>query len=220
MKKLIIILFVLNVSAAFAQKKYVPDEIDYLAYNYKYLDSNYAIDIDAIEFNETATKYGFIKERITNYQDSLGVVLMNEFGDWKKQRLAKSKITYKWERVGYHLWKKEDEIKQLGQEFGVIHPYRLQQLFYAPNGNEKAIEIMDDLRNKLITKFDADTLKGLENYYLMKFAFNNNPDVLLLKAEYFHKINIKKFKTEHGRLPNSEEKKKYSLECVTENCCQ
>jgi len=220
MKKLIIILFVLNVSATFAQKKYVPDEIDYLAYNYKYLDSNYAIDIDSIEFNETVTKYGFIKERINNYQDSLGVVLMREFGDWKKERIAKSRIIYKWERVGYHLWKNEDEIKQLGQEFGVIHPYRLQQLFYAPNGNEKAIEIMDDLRNKLITKFDADTLKGLENYYLMKFAFNNNPDVLLLKAEYFHKINIKKFKTKHGRLPNSEEKKKYSLECVTENCCQ
>lgn len=220
MKKLIIILFILNVSATFAQKEYVPDEIDYLAYNYKYLDSNFAIHIDSIEFNETVTEYKFIKERITKYQDSLGVVLMREFGDWDKMRLGKSRITYTWDRVGYHLWKNEDEIKKIGGELNITYPYRLQQLFYAPNGNKKAIEIIDDLRNNLITKFDADSLKDLDNYYLMIYAFHNNPDVLLLKAEYFHKINVDKFKKDHGRLPNSEEKKKYSLECVTENCCQ
>jgi len=84
-------------------------------YNYKYLDSNFAIGIDSIEFNETVTKYKFIGDRITNYQDSLGVVLMREFGDWKKERIAKSRIIYSWERVGCHLWKKEDEIKQMGQ---------------------------------------------------------------------------------------------------------
>ena len=220
MKKLIIILFVLNVSATFAQKEYVPNEFDYLAYNYKYLNSNYDIHIDSIEFNEAVTEYKFIKERITTYQDSLAVVLMREFGDWEKMRLGKIRITYTWERVGHHVWKKEDEIKQIGKELSINYPYRLQQLFYAPNGNKKAIEIMDDLRNKLITKFDADSLKDIDNYYLMKFAFNNNPDVIQLKAAYFHKINIEKFKKDHGRLPNDQEKKKYSLECITENCCQ
>lgn len=220
MKKLIIILFVLNVSATFAQKKYIPDEIDYLAYNYKYLDSNYAIEIDSTEFNETVAKYGFIKERITKYKDSLGVVLMREFGDYKKTRIAKARITYKWERVGHHVWKKEDEMKKIGEELNITYPYRLQQLLYTPNGNEKAIEIMDDLRNKLITKFNADTLEGLDNYYLMKFAFHNNPDVIKLKTEFFHKKNIEKFKKDHGRLPNKEERKKYKLECLSENCCQ
>ncbi|GAA4892000.1 hypothetical protein GCM10023311_15530 [Flaviramulus aquimarinus] len=220
MKKLIIILLVLNASTILAQKEYVPEEFDYLDYNYKYLDSNYNINIDSIQFNKTVIKYKFIKERINKYEDSLSVILMSEFGDWKKSRIAKHRITYSWERVGYHLWKKEDEVKKMGEEFNLNYPYKLQQLFYYPNGNKKIIKIIDTLRIQLMNQFKLDTLKNMNNPNLMRFAFNNNPNVLKLKSELIHKKNIETFKIKHGRLPNSQEKEKLGLSCGKENCCQ
>lgn len=205
---------------ALAQNTYVPDEFDYLNHNYKYLDSNFNISIDSSSFNETIRKYKFIEERIITYRDSLSVVLMTEFGDWRRTRIAELRINYSWERVGHHLWKKENEIRQLGKQLNIEQPYRLQELFYYPEGNITVIKIIEDLRKELIEKFESEDLKTMDNANLMKFAFNRNPDVLNLKIAILHRKSIERFKDRHGRLPNESEKEKLGLSCGAENCCQ
>lgn len=57
------------------------DEIDYLAYKYKYLDKNYKIHINSDVFDHAVEKYKFYPEKIRNYSDSLAVVMMLEFDD-------------------------------------------------------------------------------------------------------------------------------------------
>ena len=185
MKKLIIILFVLNVSATFAQKEYVPDEIDYLAYNYKYLDSNFAIHIDSIEFNETVTEYKFIKERITKYQDSLGVVLMREFGDWDKMRLGKSRITYTWDRVGYHLWKNEDEIKKIAASnpkfLDYYKSHREKVVISSWHINEYESFAMWQIFTKKKTEFQSFSCVTILLLRFLLLSFNILPCISLLK---------------------------------------
>jgi hypothetical protein len=136
------------------------------------------------DFNKTLKNYKFIEKRINTYSDSLSVVLMNEFGDWQKNRIAKLRITYKWERVGYHIWENEDFVKELAKNHKIKMPYELQEKFYEPKGNSEIILIVKNLRKKLHQKFKKDTLKTMSNKDLMKFAFNNNPEVIRLKKEF------------------------------------
>jgi hypothetical protein len=63
-------------------------------------------------------------------------------------------------------------------------PYELQEKFYEPKGNSEIILIVKNLRKKLHQKFKKDTLKTMSNKDLMKFAFNNNPEVIRLKKEF------------------------------------
>jgi len=182
--KLVCILLLLNVSLVIAQEN--AKEFDYLNHSYQFLDKDFKININSEEFNNAVKEYKFIRERINTYSDSLSVVLMNEFGDWKKTRIAKLRITYQWERVGYHLWKNEDFVKKLAKSQTIKMPYELQEKFYNPQGNSEINLIIESLRKKLLENFNNDALKTMSNKDLMKFAFNNNPEVIKLKEE-FHK---------------------------------
>lgn len=220
MKIYVSLLFLLCISKIVAQKEDSLKNFDFLNHDYEYLDSSYNIVIDSSTFNETVSKYKYIRDRIDSYKDSLSIALMSEFGDWKKSRMAELRLTYSWQRVGHHLWKKEDEIIKIGKELKLEHPYKLQKLFYNPNGNVRAEMIIDSLRNKLISDYKLDTLKTMTNKSLMTFAFNRNPDVLQLKKDIIHRKNIDRFVQKHGRPPNDSEKEKLGLSCGKENCCQ
>lgn len=180
--KVVFILLIFNISFVIAQKN--DKDFDYLNHPYKFLDKDFNIKINSVEFNKTLKEHQFIEEIINTYSDSLSVILMNEFGDWKKTRVAKLRITYKWERVGYHLWKNEDFVKKLAKRQEIKMPYELQEKFYNPKGNSEINLIVENLRKKLLESFNKDTLKTMSNKNLMKFAFNNNPEVLKLKEEF------------------------------------
>ena len=122
---------------------------------------------------------------------------MAEFGDWQKSRVAKLRIAYTFERVGFHLWKNQNEIKTLAQELKIKYPYRLQELFYKPNGNQRIIDCIENLRSSLLQKFKNDKLKTMENRELLNFAFKNNPEVLRIRADYFEKNRKKRKATKH-----------------------
>jgi hypothetical protein len=219
MKK-IFILLIFNLSVINAQQIKPIKDINYLTHNYSTLDKDFNIKINTNDFNRTVEKYKFIRERINTYRDSLGVVLMYEFGDWTKARKGELRITYSWKRVGYHIWENEEYVKKLAKRQNINLPYELQKMFYNPDNNLELISIIKNLRNKLCLKFKSDTLKVINNKNLMKFAFNNNPDVFQLRKEIIHKKNIEKFKKKHNRLPNLLEKEKLGLSCGKENCCQ
>ena len=180
--KIVFILLIFNISVVLGQEN--SKDFDYLNHTYKYLDKDFNIKIKSEEFNKTLKENKFIEERINTYSDSLNVVLMDEFDDWQKTRIAKLRITYKWERVGHHIWENEDFVKNLAKNQNIKMPYELQEKFYNPKGNSEINLIVDDLRNKLIKNFKEDTLKTMSNKDLMKFAFNNNPEVIKLKEEF------------------------------------
>lgn len=192
----IIIIFLLVFNIMFSQNnlnKFTKidsiSKIDFLSYNYKYLDKDFKFKISKKKFENSIDKYKFSPERLRNYKDSLGVVLMAEFNDWDAARIAELKITYSWERVGYHLLKNKDEVIEIAKKLNIKYPYRLQELLL--RNDPKVTAEIEKLRNKLFLSFKKEELKTMSSKQLLLFAFSNNPEIIKLRQDSHKKRTAK-----------------------------
>lgn len=151
-------------------------KIDFLSYNYKYLDKDFKIKIPKDVYEKTFIDYKFIPGRIKNYKDSLGVVLMAEFKDWDAVRIASIKIGYTWQRMGYHLWMNENETQELAKKLQVKVPYRLKEMFV--NNDPKVKSEIQNLRDKLFLKLGNENIKKMSPNDLLNYALKNNPELI------------------------------------------
>jgi hypothetical protein len=193
-------------------------KIDFLNYNYKFLDKSFKIVVKKDVYDKSFKDYKFTTNENFKYADSLSVVLMAEFNDWDVARIAKLRITYTWERVGYYLWKDESEILELAKRVNIDQPYRLQELI--KNNDEKISNEIDNLRKKLFLNFGENELKTMPLDQLLSFSFKNNPNIIKFKEESVKRSNIRKFIYKHKRQPTLTEEKNLAGGCGKENCCQ
>lgn len=154
-------------------------KIDFIGYKYKYLDKDFKFKISKKEYEKSIKKNKVYPEKILKYRDSLSVILMAEFKDWDAARIAELKITYTWERVGFHIWKNKEEVEEIAKRLNIKHPYRLQELLL--RDDPKVSAEIENLRNKLFLKFNTEGLKTMPSDKLLVFAFSNNPEVMELR---------------------------------------
>ncbi len=154
--------------------------IDWLSYSYKYLDDDYTITMDDRKFQKSLKKGKFITERITDYSDSLSVVLTAELKDSDAARIAGMRINYSWERLGWNLLMTGDEAKALARQLNFDKPYRVKEYVEDESiRDEKRIDILDQLRTdvaqleQVTENVDELSLKELFNR-----AFRYSPERL------------------------------------------
>jgi len=175
----IVFLFLVAMNANLYSQSY--NEIDYLSYDYQYLDENYAIHIDSKTFNKAMRKYKAIRENIKSYKDSLSVVTMLEFDDWAKCNNATFIISYSWKRLGYHTWQTPVEAEKFAESFGIIHPWRMNEFLVDETNNRKEIlDLYADLKVKVIQVYPEISFEGLNREQVLDLAMKNNP--LRIKA--------------------------------------
>lgn len=219
MKAIIVILtvfFIFNQQLHSQERKwldFLPQEQewpDFLNYKYKYLDENYNILVDSTEFNETVAKYKFYPERIINYKDSLAIVMMLEFGDWKKCRGAVIQITYSWLRLGYHIWKSPVEAEEFAFSYGIFHPWKMKMfLTDEKNNDEKIINLYNNLKDNIAESDSTIVVDSLSRSRILDLALLYNP-------ERMKDWQRKRYIREHGKL----DEKYIGKGCGKKNCCQ
>ncbi len=173
-------------------------EIDFLDYDYKYLTEDFQIQIDSSTFQKCIEKYNFYPERIKNYKDSLGIVMMVEFGDWKKARSAELKIVFSWKRLGYYTWLKEDEAKQFAAKFQISHPWRMYELLTDESNNNPDIKAFIEALNEKVEMEEKDNPELLALYKKKERMFETEKKGehkrILSKALFFNPERIQDFK--------------------------
>lgn len=160
--------------------------MDVFNMKFQYLNDDFSINIDSTTFNKAVRHYKFYPERIKAYNDSLAVVLTYELKSFHGSRIALSRITYQWKKIGYYLWCSEEDAKTLGNSFGFEKPY----LFYefltseADTPAEK-IKIFQDL--KLLLAKETEALKPFDSYKeIMKYGFKHNPERIKDMKQYIN----------------------------------
>ena len=196
-----------------------PIKIDYLTYKYKYLDSSYKIHVSSDVFNEAMSKYKFYPERIRKYNDSLSVIMMLEFGDWDKCRIACLQVGYLWLRLAYHTWQTEEEAKKFAKSVGITHPWRMQQyLEDDTNNSPEVIDFFKKLKLKILLSNKNVNFSGLNRERILSLALKLNP-VRIADVQKDAEIRQKEkeaYLKKHGILDPS----KIGVGCEKENCCQ
>jgi len=164
-------------------------QIDYISYNYQYLDENFNICISKKKFKATISKYKYYKDRIQSYTDSLNIALMAEFGDFDQARMAKVDITFNWQDLEYYLWLPTSTLKSISTVLGFYHPMQLYNYFYNGIKTEAFRDnTMDALRQRLYDATEDEEVLGLDNKKLMKYAFHHHPKIVTLKRAH-HKAH-------------------------------
>lgn len=165
-------------------------KIDFISYPYKHLDENLKIRISDSLFQETVLKYKFFPKRIKRYRDSLGVVLMAEFGDWQKENAGKLAILFTWERLGLYLDSNKEHLLQLSNDLKLKHPYQIYLFFRQENDkmidNPIKLKELEQLRNRMSQQTGVELLKikKFSNEDLLRFAFKNNPKIIKLRNDF------------------------------------
>ncbi|PQJ80009.1 hypothetical protein BTO18_12880 [Polaribacter porphyrae] len=150
-------------------------KIDFLKKKYQYLDSNFKIKIDSTTFNKAVKKYNYYPKRIKTYRDSLSVILTYELKSFHGSRIAGSRITYQWKKIGYYIWENELTAKKLGNELGFTKPYRFYEfLIDDAKRDAKKRAILTTLKNKLPLAV-KDTIDIFPNKRFLKFTFKTSP---------------------------------------------
>lgn len=185
----------------------INDEIlqyDYFNHTYKYLDENFKIKIAPKEFQLLMEKYKYFPDRIRTCRDSLGVVLMGEFGDWHKARIAKQRILFSELRASYYLWTTEAEIKKMIEHYKFRHVYHFYEYFRYKevDWDEKMKNYMSELRHKVLKSTGNKTVLNMTNKDFMSYALLNNPKRI---KDY----EVMKSKREKG-----------DVSCGKKDCCQ
>jgi len=186
------------------------DEIDYLSYDYQYLDENYAIHIDSKTFDKAMRKYKAIRENIKSYTDSLSVITMLEFDDWQKSNKARYVISYSWKRLGYHTWQTPAEAENFAKGFNITHPWRMKEFLVDDTNNRKEIlDLYAELKVKIIKKYPEIYFEGLNRTQVLNLAMENNP----VRIRAFQEEQYQKH---HGKIDPD----KIGKGCGKDNCCQ
>ena len=82
---------------------------DFINHRYKYLNSDFSINIPSKVFQKTIKKNPYYNNaEFMSYNDSLLLVLMAEFKDHDKAIFAQDQINYSWQTLGYQLWQTPD----------------------------------------------------------------------------------------------------------------
>ncbi len=195
------------------------DEIDYLAYKYKYLDKNYKIHINSNVFDQAVEKYKFYPEKIRNYSDSLAVVMMLEFDDWQKCNFATNVVAYQWARLSYHLWMTEDETRKFAGSFGIHHPWKFK-LFLMDEANKNKIvtDFFEDLKIKISNKNPKVKFDGLNRDKILSLAARLNPERIISarKDAEARQKEAAAYEKTHGKVDQS----KSGAGCGKEDCCR
>jgi len=165
-------------------------KIDFLSYDYKYLDENFKIKIPKEVFDKTVSDYKFYPERIKKHKDSLTVVLVAEFKDEDAARISGLRINYEWKRVGYYTWMSENEILELAKKLNIKMPYRLQELFL--NNDPRVKSEIQSLRDKLFLQLAKEEIKTMPVKELLNYGFKYNPELIeRRKTEYKRGVSTK-----------------------------
>lgn len=159
-------------------------EVDFLSYRYKFLDKNKRILIPKNIYESTIKKYNFKDFQIKKYEDSLYVVMMAEFNDWRKARKAINVLTYKWEKLCFYTGKDIFYVKELAKKCNIENPYQMYEFLISENSIGEGIdELFADVK-KSIRKIDENydfTEKSRKQ--LLYYLFRINPDRRKLEEE-------------------------------------
>jgi len=150
--------------------------IDYLDYNYQYLDKDFNIIIDSDIFNSTITNNKIIPERINSHKDSVRVVLDIEFQDKDQSRIAYNRITYSWQRLGYHTWQSKEGAQEFAAQFELTHPWRMREFIIDEANHHREIKkFYKQLLKKVEKETDRADLDTLSREEFLNVAMRNNP---------------------------------------------
>ncbi len=179
-KLLIIPLLLISLSLSAQKKPLVSQEIkdyDYLSHKYEHLDENFKIHISSEMFDGFVAKYKFYPQRIKVYSDSLNVVLMGEFDNWHKCRIANLHITFSFKRIAYHLWITESEAKKLCEKYNIVHTYRFYEYMKQPERWDRSIKKrMLKLRKQVAKASNNSDVLSMSNKLFLKEAWRHSPE--------------------------------------------
>ena len=152
-------------------------EIDYLTYKYEYLDKDYKIHMPSDLFQETMKKYEYYPQKIKTYKDSLSVVLMGEFDNWKQANIATNRLAFTDLRSSYYLWISPARVKEFRDKYGFNHPYSFYE-YYRYNEDkwdEEMHKFMKNLREKVAKASDKPDVLSMTSKYLLREALVLSP---------------------------------------------
>jgi hypothetical protein len=180
-------------------------KIDYLNYNYKYLDENHKIEIPHRVFQKLLRENNFYPERINDYADSISVVMCGEFESWTQREIASFRVSYTWKRVGYYLWLTEDEAKDLGNKYSITKPYALIDLIrrHPEDWDDELVSFIANLKSKVENYTGNDDVRNMAHNDFLKFALVENPTRI---KDYAELVMSRKNTVSKG--------------CGKPNCCQ
>ncbi|WP_420552553.1 hypothetical protein [Tenacibaculum aiptasiae] len=160
--------------------------INFLDYPYKYIDKDYKINISSEEFKKAYLKYPM---KISNYNDSISLITMYEFNDWTASRIASYRINFKWETLGYYIWKSANESKIFAKKLGIKRPYKVYKLLIDDNNNQlEVVDFFSELAIKM--NHSQETFESRKN--ILKRAFRNNPDRLKHATKFHNKRHLER----------------------------
>ena len=159
--------------------------IDWLAYDYKYLNEDFQIQAPHKVFQKGLKDGKFITERITKYTDSLSVVLFIELEDVVATRIAGMQINYSWERLGWNLLMNASQAEELGKELNFDLPYQVKKyLEDTSNQHSKRLEILNNLRSRVAQLEQVkENVNDLDLKNLFNRAFRYSPERLVKVKE-------------------------------------
>jgi len=171
--------------------------IDYLNYKFKYIDSNYKIHIDSATFDSAVVKYKFYRNLITKYKDSVAVVAMIELNDWQACNSASVQLGFTWLRASYYCWLTVEEVKTLANSMGYKHPWLLYKAIMNPENNRKEIlDLIKTIKSNLSKTNPEIKTEGLTRKEFFMLALKNNP----VRIEDEKKLKLTDlYKTTHHR---------------------
>lgn len=171
--------------------------IDWLSYDYKYLDQNFQIQVPHEVFQNGVTDGKFIKERITKYSDSLSVVLSVELKDQVATRIAGMQINYSWERLGWNLLMTSTQAQELGEKLNFNLPYKVKRYLEDKSIQEnRRLDILNNLRDRVS---QLEQLEENVNELSLKELFN--------RAFRYSPERLEKVKEIHAAREDMKEKR-------------
>jgi hypothetical protein len=155
-------------------------KIDWLSYSYQYLDDNYNITIPDDDFQKGLKESEFYKKHITEYKDSLKVILFINLKDHDASRIAGLRINYTWERLGWNLLMTPSETQKIAEELNFKMPYRVKE--YVQDQfikDAKRLQILSELRER-VSRLEqvTENVEELTLKQLFNRAFRYSPERL------------------------------------------
>lgn len=159
--------------------------IDYLSYQYQYLDEDYEIVMESVAFDELLESRNVDPLSLSTYSDSLMVVLVEEFDSYKDVRAASKVLNYTWQKVSYHIWKTEEETVLLADELGAdSHPWYFMQLLQDDKSKNAMVDdLIKELRVKVAKAVGEEMPVDFTNAQVLEVGFETNSARLAVVAK-------------------------------------
>lgn len=187
---------------------------DYLDFNFKYINCKYEISIDSKTFDSIVVKNNFSHEKITNYKDSLAVVLIGELNDWSEFYKAFAQLNFTWQRISYYCWLPVSEVRSISNKLEFNHPYRFyRSMMNDANKHPLIIDIVDRIKTKLKLINTDIRIDSLNRKQFFMIALKYNPD----RIQDEQKLKLTQaYITKHSSIDST----KIGVGCEKKDCCQ